>query len=270
MQRLLLPLCMIGLLLGAGTATALMTTWSQIQEGWSAMGFSSETMRETTILKEQEEDPTAVGPLYLDVENGSWYKPYVAAASRMGIVSGYGNEDGSSNGLFGPSDTVTVAQVLKMTVRASGRDETLCIEPSDYALEHGNEDYYAAAERHWSKTFIGCALQQKFRLMKGLPDLERPALRGEVIGLIHDAFGIKAPPLTALYADTKGHLYEADIAFATVQQVVSGDFSNGEAANIFRPNQQLNRAEAAKMIIESIEAYGRRGGSRTSSSARGS
>lgn len=50
---------------------------------------------------------------FSDVENGSWYEPYVNAAVAAGIVSGY--EDGS----FGPANGMTQAELMKIVVNGS-------------------------------------------------------------------------------------------------------------------------------------------------------
>jgi hypothetical protein len=243
MQRLILPLCVIGILLGAGTAHGFFAVWGQVRQQWSQAAPASSTAQTS-------EEAPAIGPLFLDVEGSSWYKPYVTAAAERTIVSGYRDGSGADTGHFGPADRVNIAEALKMTIRASGMDERLCAEPT----AKGDDPYYIEAEHHWAGAYIGCGLMRDFRLLREKPDVNRPMRRGEMIGLIHDAFGIKAPALPSLYADTEGHPYEADIAYATVQKVVSGDGSG--MMNAFRPDDSLNRAEAAKMIMEALKAYG--------------
>ena len=60
---------------------------------------------------------------FSDVPTTHWANKYIAKASELGFVSGYGN------GKFGPEDTVTYAQAITMVVRAMDLEE--------YAIEAG-------------------------------------------------------------------------------------------------------------------------------------
>lgn len=48
---------------------------------------------------------------FWDVKNGEWYVPYVAEASRIGIITGY------SDGSFRPAETINTAELLTILAR---------------------------------------------------------------------------------------------------------------------------------------------------------
>lgn len=194
------------------------------------------------IIKDLEQ---VTGPRFNDTEKDSWYDFYVGTVAKWGIVSGYKNERGELTGNFGPGDPVTVAQFLKMALKAAKVDETACV----------GLPYHAGASGHWAERFVVCAEDLGVRVIqRGVP-LDQPALRGEVLTIIHDAFKHRVPPLLSTFRDTAGHLYESDIAFAAARGVVSGDTKDGVRTGNFRPNDGLKRAEAVKIIFEQLKAY---------------
>jgi hypothetical protein len=130
-----------------------------------------------------------------------------------------------------------------MALKAAQVDETTCV---------GNLTL-PQAENHWARPFVICAQERGVRLLSSQPDLNRPALRGEVLSVIFDAFGDKVPPLYAPFKDAANHPLESDIAYANALGIVSGDKdASGNALGTFRPNAAVNRAEAAKMIYERL------------------
>ena len=70
-----------------------------------------------------ESEDLAVSDNFTDVPTTHWANKYIAKASELGFISGYGN------GKFGPEDTVTYAQAITMVVRAMNLEE--------YAIEAG-------------------------------------------------------------------------------------------------------------------------------------
>lgn len=57
-------------------------------------------------------------PSFSDVKPSEWYYDYIEAAVQKGIVTGYTDEGGVPIGLFGPSDAVNRAAVVKILVNA--------------------------------------------------------------------------------------------------------------------------------------------------------
>ena len=187
------------------------------------------------------------GPSYKDVGEGEWFTPYVASVSAWGIVSGYRDANGNLTGEFGPGNNVTVAEVLKMAMKAAKIDETKCglVPP-----------LHSQAIGHWAVAFVSCAEQSQVRILDDVSiDLNRPARRAEVLAVMHDVFGDTVPPLFSNFRDTMNHPLEADIAYDYTRGIVSGDKNaQGIETGTFRPNAPINRAETAKIIYQRLKA----------------
>ena len=69
------------------------------------------------LLGMEEEAKQARTTSFTDVPTNHWANGYVAKAAEQGIINGYGN------GKFGPSDSVTYVQMVKMLVCAWGYEE---------------------------------------------------------------------------------------------------------------------------------------------------
>ena len=229
----------------AQPALGFFEAFSKLADEIKAMEKSSPTGL-NDLLQKLEKDSTV---RLTDVGTGDWFYRYVSSVARWGIVSGYKDVSGKPMGSFGPGNTVTVAEILKMALKAAQVDEKKC----------KGSPGMAQAEDHWARPFVVCARQKKVRLLNSSPDLNRAALRGEVLSVIFDAFGDKVPPLMAPFSDTVNHPLEADIASAAALKMVSGDKdASGQATGTFRPNAPVNRAEAAKILYERlrVEAMG--------------
>lgn len=187
------------------------------------------------------------GPSFNDVQESDWFSPYVASVSAWGIVSGYRDARGDPTGTFGPANPVTVAEILKMAFEAAQVDEEQCgLVPS----------LLPQAQGHWAARYVSCGEQRSVRILQDSSvDLNRPATRAEVLTVIHDAFDDDVPPIYANFKDTAGHAFEADIAFAYLRNIVSGDKDvRGIEKGIFRPNDPINRAETAKIIYQRLKS----------------
>lgn len=198
-----------------------------------------------TGLEDLVEQLDAGGAIFKDIGQGEWYAQYVTRVAQWGIVSGYKDTQGRALGLFGPGDPVTIAEMLKMALEAAKVDESSCKGIARHPQ----------AREHWAYLYIVCAEERGFRVLQYPVDLNRPALRAEVLAIMHDAFGDDVPPLLSTFKDTAYHPYEKDIAYAAALGVVSGDTdAAGNLTGTFRPNDEVNRAEAAKIIYEKLKA----------------
>ncbi len=183
------------------------------------------------------------GNSFNDVAEGDWFSPYVATVSGWGVVSGYKDANGRPLGKFGPANAVTVAELLKMAFKASQIDTATCgLVPPTHSQAIG----------HWAQEFVSCGEQMKLRILQDTKiSIDRKASRAEVIAVLNDVFGEVVPPLFSNFRDTQGHRLEADIAYAYTRGIVSGDKdSKGIETGLFRPNDNINRAEVAKIIYE--------------------
>ncbi len=185
------------------------------------------------------------GAQFRDVAEGDWFNPYVQSVASWGIITGYKGSDGNPTGEFGPGNNVTVAEMLKISLKAAQVDESQCgLVPSLHPQAIG----------HWASSFISCGEGMQMRILDGSAiDLNRAATRAEVIAMMSDAFGDDVPPLYSNFRDTAGHPLEADIAFAYTRGIVSGDKDAlGIETGTFRPNDSINRAEVAKIVYERL------------------
>jgi hypothetical protein len=185
------------------------------------------------------------GAQFRDVAEGDWFNPYVQSVASWGIITGYKGSDGNPTGEFGPGNNVTVAEMLKISLKSAQVDELECgLVPSLHPQALG----------HWASAFISCGEMMGMRILDGSTvDVNRPATRAEVIAMIDDAFGDQVPPLYSNFRDTAGHPFEADIAFAYTRGIVSGDKDKlGIETGTFRPNDSINRAEVAKIVYERL------------------
>lgn len=197
------------------------------------------------VLLEIEEAKNARKTGFKDVKEDDWFGSYVSSVAKWGIVSGYKDKDNKPTGKYGPGDPVTVAEILKMTMKSAKVDEKEC--PA--TVKHPK------AGAHWAKVYVACGEAFGVRLLKGNPDLNRGATRAEVLTILFDAFKDAVPPTSSDFTDARGHPYEADIAFAAKLGIVSGDKdADGNPKGTFRPNDKVNRAEAAKMIYLKVAA----------------
>lgn len=215
-------------------------------EAFSELTKEIEALEQSTpetlddLLKELE-GVSAVG--FTDVREADWFYRYVSPVARWGIVSGYKDSGGKPTGTFGPANTVTVAEMLKMALKAAQVDEATC----------KGAPGLSQAESHWARPFVVCAREREMRILRPDPDLNRSATRAEVVSIVFDAFGDTVPPLFSPFKDTANHALESDVAYAAALRMVSGDKDgSGTPTGTFRPDASVNRAEAAKIIYERL------------------
>ena len=237
-KKTLLSLALLGALLISSPSHAFLNIDSLEQEleAIDAAEESDEVRSGLDALLQglgdvKEEQASTVS--FPDVPKTAWFYTYVNSVASRGIVSGY-----QDTGMYGPGDPVTIAQMLKIGLEAAEVDKSACKE----------NPRHSAARSHWAKQYVACAEHMNMRIIQTEVDLNRPALRGEVVGIIHDAFGVRPPAGVAPFSDTRNHPYERDIAYAASNGVVSGDTGK----NTFRPNDGVNRAEAAKVVHEQL------------------
>ncbi|TSC60844.1 MAG: Uncharacterized protein Greene041662_10 [Candidatus Peregrinibacteria bacterium Greene0416_62] len=184
-------------------------------------------------------------PVFRDVPADAWFNPYISSLAEWGIVSGYRNAAGQLTGEFMPGNNVTIAEALKMAMIAAKVDLSACTAPPRHS----------EAANHWAKVYVVCAEQMGMRIFRAsAPSLNAPAKRAQVIAIINDAFGEDVLPLYSSFRDTAGNPWESDIAYAALMGIVSGDTdASGNPTGYFRPDENIVRAETAKVIYEKIK-----------------
>ena len=163
------------------------------------------------------------------------------------MVKGYKDAEGKPLNRYGPGDPVTYAQFLKMAFRAAKIKERSCAA----------SDRFEEFKDRWFYYFFLCAAERNLRLFQpGMTiDPDAAISRAEVLVILHDAFGDELPPFSAPFTDTAGHPYERDIAYAHFRGVITGDKdAKGDPLWVYRPDEGLNRAEAAKLLYEQLRS----------------
>lgn len=242
MCRLLLPLILLGLLL-APPVFGFFEVLDDLQQELSEEESSEDPLNLDDLIQDLQQTTEQPVTSFIDVPQSAWYFNAVTMVAARGIVSGYKDVNGNPTGLFGPGNPVTVAEILKMAYEAAGVITATCKKSVDLPQ----------AAVHWARPYVACAEEGGMRVLHLQPDLNRGATRAEVVSIVHDAFRVQVPAGSSPFTDTVNHLYEADIALAAANSVVSGDKgADGRSTGTFRPNDGVNRAEAAQIIAKSL------------------
>ncbi len=186
---------------------------------------------------------------YTDVPGDSWYGPYVATVSDRGILTGYRDDRGKLIGLFGPQNSVTVAELSKIVHQLAGIDEhAVGASPRNRtALGKWFTSYVASAEE------LGWSIFQNDQA-----DLLRPATRGEVLVTLLQALDVPLSwPKGELFTDvTRRTPFAHAIETAAAAGIVAGSTGpDGSPDGFFHPTDPVTRAEMAKIVIIVQEKY---------------
>jgi hypothetical protein len=190
--------------------------------------------------------------VFSDVRRDAWYAPYVREIAELNIVSGYRDANGEPLGKFGPADNVTVEQMAKVVLGASGTLNTCT----------GSGVINPLAKGTWSEEYIKCTENLGWTLYAdGTVDIARNATRIEVVSTILQAYKINPQqPTTSSFTDVPVTMqFAASIEQAKLDGIVSGyNDENGIPTGLFGPNDPVTRAEFAKMVTLAIQVYGDR------------
>lgn len=202
--------------------------------------------------------------IFYDVDDNTWFAPFVKQAAETGVVNGYTDASGRLTGRFGPQDSVTIAQILKMATEAAGYfdNSRTIVECTDGVHS------ISIVPCPWTSRYVLLAINNGWE-MRGSVGWEEhlihvPAMRMEVAKLIVDAFDVTyAAALGTRFHDvSRSAQYAAQIEALAADGIISGDLDIfGNATGYFRPTSMVNRAEAVKMVIRARERYGRPGAS---------
>jgi hypothetical protein len=187
-----------------------------------------------------------------DVALIQWFAPYVREMTERGIVTGYRDVYGRPTGIFGPGRDVSLEELAKMSVQASGIDQSVC---PPVPLN-------TAAQKSWSASFISCAEQYGFVVYADVTlDIRRPATRAEVVMTVLQAFGVQIRELGAeekIFTDVNPSiLFSGAIKTAVGDGIVSGyQLPDGTSTGTFGPAKNINRAEVSKILSIALQVYG--------------
>lgn len=185
--------------------------------------------------------------IFYDVDAGAWYADYVKRVSKSGIMSGYKDENGNALGRFAPGNEITLAELAKIThVLANIQAENFSGEPENFSAR-GTwfANLAASAEKHDWKLFTNRDV-----------NLSRPATRGEVLVTFMQALDVPLLwPRGSVFKDVSRRTpYANAIETAAKLGYVQGKSGNeGKGLPLFGPEEPINRAEMAKLILTIID-----------------
>jgi DNA-binding beta-propeller fold protein YncE len=175
---------------------------------------------------------------FSDVPLSSWFFSYVTSLASNGIVSGYRDAHGIPTGQFGPGNPVTEAEILKMALLASGK-----------TIAEGSPQN-ASAQNDWSAPYVREAEILRLSVYTSSLDVHQAATRGQVVKTVLEAFGV-----ILATGDNPFHDLPATSSFASAIEtaaklgIISGDTdAQGHPVGTVRPEEPINRAEAAKVV----------------------
>lgn len=160
---------------------------------------------------------------FLDVPTSQWFAPYVREIARQGIISGYRDDKGSLTGYFGPGDSLSIGESLKIL---SG---TLDISPIPNQDEHWAHAYYMGLKNAGLNIDIP---SHRY---------DRRISRLLLVQIIADLLD-----LSDKYKPFK------DINDRQVGAVAHANIISGHPDGTFRPFNALLRAEMAKIAVNII------------------
>lgn len=210
---------------------------------------------------------SAAGNKYFtDVPAGAWYEDelnaIMDAQAMMGtnsIISGYADEKGNPTGLFGPKDSLTRAQFLKMILEAAAATGA-SVDLSDKSMDkvHWAGKYYQAAKKdNLLVADVYSGSSELFACTK--EEMQKNISRNEMAVIM-------ANLLTNVCMDTVVEIDGAenyisdyasiDSAFVTaVEQVFGKKILQGDTAGNFNGGNNLTRAEAVTVVWRFLFQY---------------
>jgi hypothetical protein len=177
----------------------------------------------------QPSTPSTPSATFSDVAANAWYASYVADVAAKEIVNGY--EDGT----FRPENTLTRAEAAKMIVLAAG-----------LTVDESATTSFSDANGAWYTPYIAAAA--KAGIVNGYGDgTFNPGgevTRAELAKMIVAAKGLATNEnATTSFTDGNGAWFTPYIAAAVDAGIVNG-YEDGTV----KPNANIKRSEAAKMI----------------------
>jgi hypothetical protein len=185
--------------------------------------------------------------VFRDVKVSDWFARSVYELVSAGIVSGYRDARGRLTGEFGSANPVTYAEIAKVALLAAGKP-----------LATGTPRNRSARD-NWSAAYVKTAEDLSLSVYTPSLDVRQPATRGEVIQTLLEAFAVPIALGENPFSDLRAsNPHAAAIQTAYGLGIVSGDTdANGKATGTVRPNDPINRAEVAKLVVRMMEMVGK-------------
>ncbi|EKD92840.1 MAG: Tenascin-X, partial [uncultured bacterium] len=232
----------------------LKETWDEVRVMMEAGGTEEEFQESIETLEKLFEDNEhelifgeeaiefADVPFDGESEEQAWFYDDVIGMREEGIVSGYKDASGEMTGEFGPSNPVTVAEALKMTLESSGLGEA-----SGDAQDPG-------AQGQWFEGYVKQAEDLGLQINDSIEDWNAPCQREDVAVMIGEVFelGGEDTDYEGVFPDVE----PTDPYGGYFQAVYDNDIMTGDGdTQNFRPEEGINRAEISKVMNKALEVY---------------
>lgn len=192
--------------------------------------------------------PGGVVSSFRDVQ-GHWAAADIERLRASGLTSGY------ADGTFKPQNPISRAELAVLLARYLDRTK-----PSD-----GFQTRLIDMRGHWARDAVA-ALEER-GIIKGYTAVngylffspDKPISRAEAAVLMARVLGVTAPPAAydGNFADLEGHWAKNEVLALAEKGIVRGTARPGgsgsaAAVTVFRPADQITRAEAAALIARMI------------------
>jgi hypothetical protein len=182
----------------------------------------------------------AEGSSFTDMGGAEWARQATDEMAACSVVSGY--PDGS----YGPYNSVTKLEAVTMLIRMLG------LEDQAKAAAEAGVDYKMPADLYWGSGYLIMAVQ------RGMLDEDFvyllqpnvPATRTEVAMLVFHALKLNPDSSEMQFEDADQVAAEYRDGVAAV---VKSGIMQGLPGNIFKPNDEINRAQMAVMMSSIVK-----------------
>jgi hypothetical protein len=171
---------------------------------------------------------------FSDVHEGDWFYSHINDISGKRIMTGY------SDGTFRPNQPITRAEFTKTIVTAFNITASSVSYPNGY--------FYDVSEDSWYWSYVNVA--NWAGIVKGYSDRSfrpnQPITRAEAVTILN-----RLPKITTISAIKElpfTDVSKNDWFFGAVQNIYSMGIINGKSVTLFAPNDNITRAETAKII----------------------
>ena len=177
----------------------------------------------------------AEGSKLVDLEEASWARQAIAEMAASGVVAGY------PGAVYKPYNNVTMLEAVTMLIRMLG------LEDQAKAAEEDPVDYRMPSDLYWGRGYLIMAVN--LGILDGdylyLLQPNAPATRTEVAMLAFHAleFEPESGALEFSDADQIPGKYRDGVA-----AVVKNGIMQGLPGNVFKPNDNINRAQMAVLM----------------------
>ncbi len=202
--------------------------------GGGGMSFPSKPKTEEKPEEVQPEKPPYV-PVFFDVEENMWARPYIEALANNGIVSG------DNTGAFRPNDPVTRAEFVKMLALAF-----------DLKMRGDEKAFDDSTKEDWYYSYVVAAFNSG--IVKGKSDIYFGAAehitREDIAVMVQRALYLTSKDGNLPFTD---YAEISDYAKGAVYDLTEKGIVSGFEDNTFRPKGLATRAEATTIISRALE-----------------